>query len=329
MKAERGLLTEPLSQGRNRSTSEDLARSRVVGSLKKLRASQPFNFLVTTAVYEFLNATGLHSELAVKHLHRVGLVRRRLPNGRALSLWSRADDWVSNQVYWRGWDGYEPESVPLFFRLATRARVVFDVGAYVGFFSLLAAHANADCRVYAFEPLAEVYDRLQKNIALNDLKNVECICAAVGEVDETAEFYHVADHMPCSSSLSLEFMQSASDVRSSTVPVITLDRFVRENNLSRVDLLKIDTESTEPQVLRGMIETLGRDHPTILCEVLKDRGSERLLGELLRPLGYRFYHLTPDGPVPREQVEGHPSWLNYLFTTLQPDDLDRLQIRHR
>jgi FkbM family methyltransferase len=262
--------------------------------------------------------------MVIKHLHRVGPVRRGLPNGRTLSLWSQADDWVSNQIYWRGWDGYEPESVPLFFRLAARSRVTFDVGAYVGFFSLVAAHANDEGVVYAFEPMADVFERLRKNVALNRLNNVRCTATAVGEIDGAAEFYHTGDFLPCSSSLSFEFMQSAGAVRSSVVPVITLDRFVQENGLSRIDLVKIDTESTEPQVLRGMIETVRRDHPIVMCEVLKDRGSERALEEILRPLGYRFYLLTPDGPVMRERIEGHPSWLNYLFTTLEPDEVSSL-----
>jgi len=324
MKAERELLSEALAPKQTPSASGGWIKSHAIKALKKLRASQPFNYIATSAVYGLLGATGLKSESVIKHLHRVGPVRRRLPNGRTLSLWSRADDWVSNQIYWRGWDGYEPESVPLFFRLATRARVTFDVGAYVGFFSLLAAHANTEGIVYAFEPMADAFERLQKNVALNLLNNIRCTAAAVGEIDGKAEFYHVADYLPCSSSLSFEFMQSAGAVRSSVVPVVTLDRFVQETGLGGIDLVKIDTESTEPQVLRGMIETLRRDHPILMCEVLKDRGSERPLEEILRPLGYRFYLLTPDGPVLRDQIEGHSSWLNYLFTTFEPDEVGRL-----
>jgi hypothetical protein len=108
------------------------------------------------------------------------------------------------------------------------------------------------------------------------------------------------------------------------VSVITVDRFVRENNLEAVDLVKIDTESTEPDVLRGMIETITRHHPSIICEVLKDRGSEQSLEDILRPLGYNFYLLTPDGPELREHVVGHPAWLNYLFTTLTEDEVSKL-----
>src|SRR5262245_54920135 len=111
--------------------------------------------------------------MVVKHLHRIGIVQSTLPNGRTLRLWCKADDWVSNLVYWRGWKGYEPETVSLFFRLATRARVTIDVGAYVGFFSLLAGHANTSGLVYAFEPMLDPLERLRKNVSLNELTNVQ------------------------------------------------------------------------------------------------------------------------------------------------------------
>src|SRR5882724_8020540 len=84
------------------------------GTLKRLRVSQPVNYLVTSTVHALFSATGMRSEFVIKHLHRAGNVWLALPNSRTLRLWSRGDDWVSNQVYWRGWDGYEPETVPLF-----------------------------------------------------------------------------------------------------------------------------------------------------------------------------------------------------------------------
>lgn len=277
--------------------------------LKHLRSTQPLNFVLTSA----LRTSGVHSEFVIKHLHRIGAVRAQLPNGRTLRLWSRGDDWVSNQIYWRGWNGYEPESTQPFYQCATRARITLDVGAYIGFYSLVAGHANPGGKVFAFEPLPTIFERLQENVKRNGLANVECLRTAVGERDGTADFFHVSASLPTSSSLSEAFMRAAGDVRRSSVPVTSLDRFVRERNLSGVDLVKIDTESTEPQVLRGMCDILRRDRPTVFCEVLMGRGSERALEELLAPLGYRYYLLTPEGPIPRERVEGHPTWLNYLF----------------
>jgi FkbM family methyltransferase len=279
-----------------------------------MRASQPFNYLATGAVRAVFQATGLRSEKVIKHLHRVGHVRSRLPNGRMLRLWSRGDDWISNQVYWRGWAGYEPETVPLFFQLASRARVTFDVGAHVGFFTLLAGHANPNGRVFSFEPMAAVHERLRQNVALNGLDNVECIASAAGDTDGHAEFYHVFGGLPSSSSLSLEFMSACGgELHSTRIPVITIDKLVREKRIGRVDLLKIDTENTEPQVLRGMLDTLARDRPSIVCEVLKGRGSEEALQDILSSFGYRYYLLTPNGPELRDRIEGHPAFLNYLF----------------
>jgi FkbM family methyltransferase len=315
---------EPLSEASHPSTPATEAEGHVKRALKRLRASQPFNYLATSILHALQTATGMHSELVIKHLHRVGMVRRKLPNGRTLRLWSQADDWVSNQVYWRGWSGYEPETVPLFFRLAARAQVTLDVGAYVGFFSLVAAHANPKGRVYAFEPMPTVYERLLKNITINALTNVQCLNCAAGDIEGTAEFYSSGSEMQCGSSLALGFMRGVETMYSFPVNVLTLDRFVRDNYIDSVDLMKIDTETTEPEVLSGMAKTLARDHPMIVCEVLKERGAESRLEAILSPLGYRYYQLTPSGPVLRERVEGHPEWLNYLFTTLEPDAVARL-----
>ncbi|MGH9200478.1 MAG: FkbM family methyltransferase, partial [Vicinamibacterales bacterium] len=232
--------------------------------------------------------------------------------------------WVSNQIYWRGWSGYEPETAALFFRLAGRARVTIDVGAYVGYYTLLAAHANPKARVFAFEPLPAVFRRLESNVGRNRLSNVTCLPFAVGSKEELREFYHVPVELPTSSSLSFEFMKTAPSLAVSRVRVIVLDRFVTERGVEAVDLVKIDTESTEPDVLRGMGEILARHRPTIVCEVLAHRGAETSLEELLGPLGYNFYLLTPAGPALRDHVEGHPEWLNYLFTPLPPEAVSRL-----
>jgi len=293
-------------------------------ALKALRTSQPLNWLTTSSLRAGLNLMCVQSEIVIKHVHRVGPVVCRLPNGRRLRFWSRGDDWVSNQVYWRGWRGYEPETAPLFFRLATRAQVTIDVGAHVGFYALLAAHANPAGRVLAFEPMPAIHARLARNVRMNGLVNVTCVKSAVGATEGIADFYHVPSAIPCSSSLSFEFMASACDVKRQSVSVVALDRFAQREGLGRVDLVKIDTESTEPQVLRGMVQLLGRDRPTLVCEVLRGRGSERSLEEILGPLGYRYYLLTPDGPSPRERIHGHPQWLNYLFTPLAADLVARL-----
>jgi FkbM family methyltransferase len=290
-------------------------------ALKKLRASQPFNVTVTSTARALCRALGVTPAPVVRHLHRVGTVSCALPNGRVLKLWSRGDDWVSNQIYWKGLAGYEPETVSTFLKLTSCAGVTFDVGAYVGFYTVLAAHANPSGRVYAFEPHPDAYPRLLRNVQLNRLSNVECLHTAVSDAEGTADLYCGPGGLPTSSSLSLDFMKPHGTVQCVRVKVVALDEFVRERGIARVDLLKIDTESTEPQILRGMQETLRRDRPSIICEVLQGRGAEDRLEDILGGLGYRYYLLTPTGPMQVPKVKGHVAWLNYLFTCSEPGGL--------
>jgi FkbM family methyltransferase len=287
-------------------------------ALKAVRASRPFNGPATVVTRAVSRLTGHEFETAIKHLPRTGPVRSTLPNGQVLRLWSRGDDWVSNQVFWRGWSGYEPETTPLFFHLAQEADVVVDVGAFVGLYSLLAALANPRGRVFAFEPMPDNAERFRRHIELNRLKNVELVPAAVSAESGTAELFHLGGSYPSSTSLVEGFMSSHPDVRASVVPTVALDAFLDERGADHVSLVKLDIETGEPEALLGMSRTLERDRPAIFCEVLSADVGARLQ-TILAPLGYRYYHLTPEGPLEREEILCHPEWLNYLFALSRPE----------
>jgi FkbM family methyltransferase len=295
--------------------------------LKRVRASQPFNYLTTTALKGLFAVTGWQSEFVIKHLPRTGTTTTRLPDGHLLKLDANGDDWIPTQLFWRGWQGYEPEAMPLFYGLAREARAVFDVGAYIGLFSLLAGLVNPQAQVFAFEPLARVFERLERNVALNELTNVHCRCAAVGAAAGTAEFYFPDQAAPVASSLRSDMLLAsmpAASIRHVSVPVVTLDEIVAAQGIAQVSLIKLDTERTEHEVLAGCHATLKRDRPDILCEVWPDAGNSAQLEAILRPLGYRFYQLRPEGLQPRAEIIGDEAALNYLFTTRTAEQLKTL-----
>jgi hypothetical protein len=104
--------------------------------LKSLRGWVPLNHLatgLTKDVCNILNAE--YPDFAIRHLPRCGAVTATPPNGSRMWLWSRGDDWIANQVYWRGWAASEPEALPLFYALAEEAEVILDIGAHVGIYS--------------------------------------------------------------------------------------------------------------------------------------------------------------------------------------------------
>lgn len=287
--------------------------------LKALRSWTPLNVAVTSLVRGVVRRTGGETASLVRYLPRVGVVEAELPDGRVLRLWSRGDDDVASAVYWGGWAGHEPETAPHFYRLAVKARVTIDVGAHVGYFSLLAAYANPNGSVHAFEPLPQVHDRLQRNIELNGLNNVSCHRLALGRQSGREEFFHVPDSIPSSSSLSRSFMESIVDkdrLVASPVEVKTLDEFLTANDVRGVDLVKIDTEATEDQVVAGMLETIARDRPAVVCEVLPE-GPAEAIEEMLRPFGYRYSLFTDRGLQSRPHVVPDERWRNFLF---EPSD---------
>lgn len=279
---------------------------------KALRQSQPLNFVVTGGVRALLRLSNTQCEAVISHLPHRGHVRDRLPDGSLLRLWSEGDDFLANQVFWRGWRGYEPQVTPTFHSLARRARVTIDVGAHVGFYAMIAGLSNPRGRVYAFEPVPAVWQRLMINLSLNQLPNVSAFPLAVGLHTGRSPIYHVAEGIPSSSSLSQSFFDGYCTPVSTTVDTCTLDEFVEEHEIPCVDLVKIDTESTEPDVLTGGLGLLERDHPDIVCEVLAGRGVENQLEAILFPLGYQTYLLTRRGPIPVSRV---PPDTNCLFST--------------
>jgi len=218
---------------------------------------------------------------------------------------------TSNYLYWLG--EYEPETTALFCQLAADARIILDIGAADGLYAILAAAANPAARILAFEPGSDAAAVCARNFALNLplTRNVELHALALGDADAESTLY-VAGETGGTSSLNPAFR---ADRREQRVVVRSGDSLLAELAIPKVDLIKLDTESTEPAVLRGLSATLRRDHPDILCEVLYGR-TERELGELLGPLGYRFFWLGGDGLVHHDALAGDPTYRhpNYLFT---------------
>lgn len=290
-------------------------RARLKRAVRVLATWPPLNRVATGALRAILPGRIRHHPTLARYVPRVGIVEARLPDGALLRMQSRGDDDVASPVFWCGWAGHEPETARLFYELAGSARVTLDIGAHVGYFALLASHANPAGRVYAFEPLQRVRQRLERNVALNGAGNVTCMSQALGSAAGTAEFFHVKDGIPSSSSLSGSFMHSIATserLTSSPVEVLKGDDFVDAHGLVGVDLVKIDTETTEAAVIAGMLRTLRRDRPQIICEVL-DAAVAGALEDLLEPLGYEFFLLTQAGPVRCEHIRPHERWRNYIF----------------
>lgn len=234
--------------------------------------------------------------------------------GKRIKYLSKGDDSIASRIYWSGLGAYESATVSLWGRLLPASRVVFDVGANSGLFTLL---AGADPRrdVHAFEPVPTIYACMANSVKANGFANVTPNQAAVTATDGPISLY-IPDSamMPFSASTAQGFRTAKYVVE---VPGIALDSYISEKKLTDVDLVKLDTETTEHLVLAGAQQMLAEMQPAIICEVLGS-GHHGEVAAALAPHGYQYYWITKQGVLPRDEIVADAAGVgdaNYLFVT--------------
>lgn len=233
-----------------------------------------------------------------------------LLDGDSFEYASVADDSIGRALYWRGIDGWETETINLYCRLAKQSKVIVDVGANVGVYTLIACAVNQQARVYAFEPVPHIYEHLTNNVHLNQWQN-RCILKdiAVSNQSGMAQFHVPHGTIPTSASLSPDGFRG-TDGFLINVTVDTLDN-VCHNEF--IDLVKIDVEGFEDAVLLGMRGILQRSSPNIIVECNFD-GPFREIERILSEYSYSFFHLRTEGPQPTTHIQPDPAgrYRNYL-----------------
>ena len=174
--------------------------------------------------------------------------------------------YVDRQIFYFG--AYSPMELSFLRRAAailrtTRKHITFmDVGANVGQHSLfMSRHAD---NVVAFEPNDEVASRFQANVILNGLGNIDLVRCALGSEPGEGQLGSGLEKNSGSRSL----VWSLDPSKNITVPVARGDSVMEERGIERVDILKIDVEGYEKNVFEGMRNTLARDRPIILFELV-------------------------------------------------------------
>lgn len=169
---------------------------------------------------------------------------------------------IQQQLFWYGY--YEKELGTLIKKILEPGDVFLDVGANIGYFSLLAAKQQATAKVIAFEPISSVFEKLEENISINNAKNVTAIKVAVGKKNEDKEIFIAgADNMGMSSFQKPDNYSGVTEM----VRVITIDEWIRTSGLSKINLIKFDIEGSELAALEGMNEALQNFKPLIITEI--------------------------------------------------------------
>lgn len=187
---------------------------------------------------------------------------------------------------------YEPGTVHVWRDLVRNASglTVLDIGANVGYFTLLAAAENSAVRVIAFEPEPTAHSRLERSVLENALAGrITLLSSAAGAEPGEAKL-----HLHPSNKGRHSLVAGADFAGTIDVKIERVDDALRPLGAPKIGAIKIDVEGFEPEAIAGAAETITRDHPAILFEMvperLRARGSDP--SALLEQLWKRGYTLS-------------------------------------
>jgi len=194
----------------------------------------------------------------------------------------------------------------------------FDIGANQGFYTILASRrVGSQGKVFAFEPAPTEFRKLRRNLLINRLHNVVMESQAVGSYEGLTEFYLCLDYQGSFSSIRQPAYDVTSRKKVIKVPITTLDAYVQCNNISSLDLIKIDVEGGELDVLKGGGGILERLRPIIMCE-MDDRRTQqwgyqaREIWEFLQGYGYTWFEFTHSGALKPLTPHKNYTWENLV-----------------
>jgi len=285
----------------------------------------------------FLRDLGLRTR---KEWFGDSLVRVQMPDGKSFKLAGVSQNYLSFELFWRGVGYYEPITTLVLQELARPGDTFIDVGANIGFYSLVLSVSQPRLKVIAFEPNPKNFELLQANVTANLLGQVACEPLALSDANGPATLHLSASDM--SASLRPDFDFQPTDA----VPVqtTTLDDFLSRTPTvvgqcfqpvtpDRQDacptarlVIKVDVEGHEAAFFAGARRTLAALQPDIVAEVAVD--YDDATRALLREAGYRFYPITDRGLIESDtlaHVVREPFvFLNYLLTRKSPIEVAQL-----
>lgn len=160
---------------------------------------------------------------------------------------------------------YEAGDADMLLSLISEADTVFDIGANIGWYSMLMTKKKQGVQVYSFEPVPATFSALQKNLLLNNTDRVTAFNHGFSNTDTILSFYSSADTSVSSSSVNITGEEN---------PVMTqctvkrLDDFCSENSIFP-DVIKCDVEGAELLVFQGGINMMAEKKPAIFTEMLR------------------------------------------------------------
>ena len=214
--------------------------------------------------------------------------------------------YVTHLLFWEGAEKFEYSSFFIF--LINRVTTFYDIGANIGYYSLLATATNSRVQVKAFEPALGPHHYLSKNVVLNK-STARITIEEIALSDKTGEieFQEVKNqkysylNYNLSGEGNLVEKKTAKSFNKRIVETKTLDSYCFGSQ-TFPELIKIDTEGAEALVLSGSSEVFSKYRPILICEILYN-GNEPEIDNYFAEIGeYSRFALNGSILIPLDTI---------------------------
>jgi FkbM family methyltransferase len=216
-------------------------------------------------------------------------------------------------------DYYEQEDSEMLYKLVNDGDTIFDIGANIGWYSNHLARKLPKSSIYSFEPIPETFAQLKRNTELNDSKNITLNNFAFADEKKTLTFYYSPKVTGAASSQNIT---ESADMTRLECQANTIDSFVKEKNISKIDFVKCDVEGAELFVYKGGAEMFSKMKPAIFTEMLRKWAAKfnyhpNDIIAFFRQFGYNCYTSAHGKLKPIQTVTDETTETNFFF--LHPD----------
>ena len=276
--------------------------------LKKIYKIIPFK----QQAFSVVRKIGKVPHSVYRHLYFNGIVTYKV-KGKTIRVNQKGYD-VENTLFWAGVEGcWEKVSLGIWIQLCSVSKTILDIGANTGTYALIAKTVSPHANVIAFEPLDFICKKLDDNVRLNNL-DIKCMPYALSDFDGTAKVYvESADHVY---SVTVNKNFGSDDIPATEIQAKKLSTFIQEEQITGIDLMKIDVEHHEAEVLRGMAEYLKKWKPAMLIEILTDEVGKNVQ-DIIGDMDYLFFNIDENGSIRKTEIIGKSDYCNYLLCSAE------------
>jgi FkbM family methyltransferase len=225
---------------------------------------------------------------------------------RSLKIKTNQTNYLTSFIFWEGYQNFEYTDI--FIKLIKKVSVFYDIGANIGYYSLLAAWENKDIKVIGFEPASGPLFYFKQNVKINQFNNINVESLALSHKEGEIVFYEIRNkkYTYLKHNLGGESNAGSKTTGRNFVPnkvkTTTLNQYVKKFENKNIDLIKMDTEGTESLILKHADYILREMKPIIICETLFNT-IEAELESIFKSHGYEFYNHTENGLIKVESIK--------------------------